>query len=60
MRRNTPTKAVFPNRDALVRREFLASTQIPYTAQVSGEYLVKICKCLFLDRRLYGLPGIQP
>src|ERR1700730_3619029 len=35
MRRKTATKAVFPHRDALLRREFLESTQIPYTAQVS-------------------------
>jgi type IV secretion system protein VirB4 len=32
--------AIFPNRDSLVRREFLASNQVPYTAHVS-EYVVR-------------------
>src|SRR3984957_8877757 len=29
--------SVFPKRDVLIRREFLSSSQIPYTAHVSGE-----------------------
>ena len=40
MTRKTQAAAVFPNRDALLRREFLGSAQIPYTAQVS-DYVVR-------------------
>lgn len=40
MRRKTQTKTLFADRDALVRREFLTSTQIPYTAQVS-EHVIR-------------------
>src|ERR1700733_1926720 len=39
MKRKT-LAAIFPNRDSLVRREFLASNQVPYTAHVS-EYVVR-------------------
>jgi len=40
MSRPTHTTAVFPRREALLRREFLESAQIPYTAQVS-DYVVR-------------------
>src|SRR5258708_14557408 len=40
MKRKRKTAAVFSNRDALVSREFLAATQIPYTAQVS-EHVIR-------------------
>src|SRR5271163_3521504 len=36
MKRRLQSTPVFAKRDALVRREFLGSTQIPYTAHVSG------------------------
>jgi type IV secretion system protein VirB4 len=39
MKRATQSAPVFPQRDALVRREFLSAGQIPYTAQVSEHVL---------------------
>ncbi len=40
MKLQIQSTAVFPNRDALVRREFLSSSQIPYTAQLS-EHVIR-------------------
>ena len=40
MKRQTQSTAVFPKRDALVRREFLSSSQIPYTAHLS-EHVIR-------------------
>ena len=40
MKHGTNQRPVFPKRDALLRREFLISSQIPYTAQVS-EHVVR-------------------
>jgi len=37
MKRSIQPVPVFPKRDALVRREFLSASQIPYTAQVSEQ-----------------------
>ena len=40
MKITRPLQSVFPKRDALVRRDFTVSSQIPYTAQVA-EHLVR-------------------
>src|ERR1700689_4821078 len=40
MKLKLQSTAVFPKRDALVRREFLSSSQIPYTAHVS-EHVIR-------------------
>ena len=40
MKHGIQSTPVFPKRDALLRREFLISSQIPYTAQVS-EHVVR-------------------
>jgi type IV secretion system protein VirB4 len=40
MKHGIQSTPVFPKRDALLRREFLSSSQIPYTAQVS-EHVVR-------------------
>jgi len=40
MKLKAQSTAVFPKRDSLVRREFLASSQIPYTAQLS-EHVIR-------------------
>jgi type IV secretion system protein VirB4 len=37
MKRKGQTAAVFPRRDALIRREFMGASQIPYTAHVSEQ-----------------------
>src|ERR1700736_4610131 len=40
MKRTRQFAPVFPKRDALVRREFLSASQIPYTAQAS-EHVIR-------------------
>src|SRR5271156_3097446 len=40
MKHGIQSTPVFPKRDAILRREFLLSSQIPYTAQVS-EHVVR-------------------
>jgi type IV secretion system protein VirB4 len=40
MKRTPQSTAAFPKRDALVRREFLSSSQIPYTAHLS-EHVIR-------------------
>src|SRR5580658_7989315 len=40
MKRTSQSAAAFPKRDALVRREFLSSSQIPYTAHLS-EHVIR-------------------